>query len=78
VFRLSFVEAIAITKLMNVFSSAVGTRVFMSHALVSYRLGLMLGVAMFVGAVFGARFAIPLGNLWLRRIFLTAVSGPSA
>jgi uncharacterized membrane protein YfcA len=27
---------------------------------------------MFVGAVFGARFAIRLGNLWLRRIFLTA------
>ena len=73
VFRLSFVEAIAITKLMNVFSSAVATGVFMWHGLVNYRLGLILGVAMFIGAGFGARFAIRLGNLWLRRIFLTAV-----
>lgn len=73
VFRLSFVEAIAITKLMNVFSSAVATGVFMWHGLVNYRLGLILGVAMFVGASFGARFAIRLGNAWLRRIFLTAV-----
>jgi hypothetical protein len=30
-------------------------------------------VAMFVGPFFGARFAIRLGNLWLRRIFLAAV-----
>jgi uncharacterized protein len=72
-FRLSFLEAIAITKLMNVFSSAVATGVFMWHGLVNYRLGLVLGVAMFVGAGFGARFAIRLGNVWLRRIFLTAV-----
>jgi hypothetical protein len=28
---------------------------------------------MFGGAVFGARFAIRLGNLWLKHIFLTAV-----
>jgi uncharacterized membrane protein YfcA len=73
VFRLSFVEAIATTKLMNFFSSAVATGVFMWHGLVNYQLGLILGVAMFGGAVFGARFAIRLGNLWLKRIFLTAV-----
>jgi len=28
---------------------------------------------MFVGALVGARFAIKIGNKWLRRIFLTAV-----
>src|SRR5580704_3590475 len=56
VFRFTFVEAIAITKLMNVFSSAVATGVFMWHGLVNYRLGLILGVAMFVGAGVGARF----------------------
>jgi uncharacterized protein len=73
VFRLSFVEAIATTKLMNVFSSAVATGLFMWHGLVNYRLGLVLGITMFAGAALGARFAIRLGNLWLRRIFLTAV-----
>ena len=73
VFRFTFVEAIATTKLMNVFSSAVATGVFMWHGLVNYRLGLILGATMFVGALVGARFAIRIGNLWLRRIFLTAV-----
>jgi uncharacterized membrane protein YfcA len=73
VFRFTFVEAVATTKLMNVFSSAVATGVFMWHGLVSYRLGLVLGATMFFGALFGARFAIRIGNLWLRRIFLTAV-----
>jgi uncharacterized membrane protein YfcA len=73
VFRFTFVEAIATTKLMNVFSSAVATTVFMSHRLVNYRLGMILGATMFVGALVGARFAIRIGNVWLRRIFLTAV-----
>jgi uncharacterized membrane protein YfcA len=73
VFRFTFVEAIATTKLMNVFSSAVAAGVFMWHGLVSYKLGLILGATMFAGAFLGARFAIRIGNLWLRRIFLTAV-----
>jgi uncharacterized protein len=73
VFRFTFIEAIATTKLMNLFSSAVATGVFMWHGLVSYRLGLILGATMFFGALLGARFAIRIGNLWLRRIFLTAV-----
>jgi hypothetical protein len=73
VFRFTFVEAIATTKLMNVFSSSVATGVFMWHGLVSYRLGLILGATMFLGALVGARFAIRIGNVWLRRIFLTAV-----
>ena len=73
VFRFTFVEAIATTKLMNVFSSAVATGVFMWHGLVNYRLGLILGATMFIGALLGGRFAIRIGNVWLRRIFLTAV-----
>jgi uncharacterized membrane protein YfcA len=72
-FRLSFVEAIATTKVMNVFSSAIATGVFMWHGLIDYRLGMILGATMFVGAVVGARFAIRIGNLWVRRIFLAAV-----
>ena len=45
----------------------------MLHGLVNYRLGVILGVTMFVGALIGARFPICLGNEWLRRIYLTAV-----
>jgi uncharacterized protein len=72
-FRLSFVEAVATTKLLNIFSSSISTGVFIWHGLVDYRLGLILGAAMFVGAFVGARLAIRIGNEWLRRIFLTAV-----
>jgi uncharacterized membrane protein YfcA len=45
----------------------------MWHGLVNYRLGIILGGTMFLGALLGARLAIRVGNLWLRRIFLTAV-----
>jgi hypothetical protein len=72
-FRMTFVEAIATTKLVNIFSSGVATVIFMDHGLVNYRLGAILGATMFVGALIGARFAIRLGNEWLRRIYLTAV-----
>lgn len=73
IFRLSFLEAIATTKLINVFSSAIATGVFMWHGLVDYRLGLILGFTMFAGALVGSRFAVRIGNEWLRHIFLTAV-----
>jgi hypothetical protein len=71
--RLSFLEAIATTKLINVVSSAIATGVFIWHGLVDYLLGLILGVTAFVGALVGARLAIRVGNEWLRRIFYTAV-----
>ena len=72
-FRQSFVEAVATTKLINIFSSGIATLVFMRQHLVDYRLGTVLGIAMFAGAFAGARLATRLGNQWLRRIFLTAV-----
>ena len=72
-FRMNFLEAIATTKLVNIFSSGIATVIFMWHGLVDYRLGVILGLTMFAGALIGARFAIRLGNEWLRRVCLTAV-----
>jgi uncharacterized membrane protein YfcA len=72
-FRMSFLEAIATTKLINIFSSGIATLIFMRRGIVDYRLGLILGVTMFVGALLGGKFARRLGNLWLRRIYLAAV-----
>jgi hypothetical protein len=72
-FRMTFIEAVATTKLINVFSSGVATVIFMRRELVDYRLGAVLGVTMFVGALLGARFARRLGNLWIRRIYFVAV-----
>ncbi|MGH9820791.1 MAG: sulfite exporter TauE/SafE family protein [Pyrinomonadaceae bacterium] len=72
-FGMTFSEAVAATKLINVFSSLVATIVFAWQGLIDYNLGLILGVTMFVGAYFGAHYATKLNEVWLRRIFLTTV-----
>jgi uncharacterized membrane protein YfcA len=72
-FGMSYSEAVANTKFINVFSSSVATIVFMWQGLVDYRLGLVLGVTMFAGAYAGAHYVTKLNEIWIRRIFLTAV-----
>jgi uncharacterized membrane protein YfcA len=49
-FRMTFVEAVSTTKMINIFSSLVATLVFIWLGLIDYRLGIMLSVAMFLGA----------------------------
>lgn len=39
------------------------------------KLGIILGVSKFLGAVLGARIALLLSTVWLRRIFIAAVLG---
>ena len=72
-FGMSYAESIASTKVINVFSSAVATLVFAWQGLIDYRLGIILGVTMFVGAYAGAHFASRMNETWLRRIFLFTV-----
>ena len=72
-FGMSYLESIASTKIINVFSSAVATLVFMWQGLVDYKLGLVLGLTMFVGAYVGAHYASKMNEIWLRRIFLATV-----
>lgn len=73
IYGMRYGEAVASTKLINVFSSLIATIVFMWQGLVDYKLGLIIGVAMFVGAYVGAHYASKLNDVWLRRIFLTTV-----
>ena len=72
-FRMTFLEAVAVTKVLNVVSSLVATMIFAHQGLIDWNLGLLLGLASFVGAVVGAALARRMSNLWLRRIFLTSV-----
>ena len=72
-YGMQYSEAVASTKLINVFSSAIATIVFMWQGLVDYKLGIILGLAMFVGAFIGAHYATKLNEIWLRRIFLSTV-----
>jgi uncharacterized membrane protein YfcA len=70
---MTFSEAVASTKFINIFSSLVATMVFAWQNLIDYRLGIILAVTMFVGAYIGAHYATRLNDLWLKRIFLTTV-----
>lgn len=72
-FAMPFSEAVGSTKLINVFSSLIATVVFMWQELVYYKLGLILGVTMFIGGYIGAHFASRMDETWLRRIFLSTV-----
>lgn len=72
-FGMTFTEAIAETKVVNVFSSAIATIIFMWQGLVDYHLGAILAVVMFIGAYIGAHTVTKLNDLWLKRIFLTTV-----
>lgn len=74
-FGMTFLQSVATTKVVNVFSSAVATAVFLWRGVVDVKLGIVLGIVMFVGALLGGRIAVKLHPLWLRRIFLTAVVG---
>ncbi|HXG85232.1 MAG TPA: sulfite exporter TauE/SafE family protein [Pyrinomonadaceae bacterium] len=70
---MTFTEAVASTKLINVFSSLAATIIFMRQGLVDYKLGAILAVVMFTGAYIGAKTVTRLNDLWLRRIFLATV-----
>jgi uncharacterized membrane protein YfcA len=70
---LSFLQAVATTKVINIFSSLVATAIFAIRGVVDYKLGLILGLTMFVGALVGGHVAMRLSPVWLRRIFVVAV-----
>jgi uncharacterized membrane protein YfcA len=71
--NMTFLEAVAITKVLNIFSCIVATLIFITQGLVDYQLGIILGVTMFFGALLGAKIVTKMSNLWLRRIFLVVV-----
>ena len=52
-FGMTFLEAVAVTKVLNLFSSLIATAVFAVRWLIDWKLGL-LGVASCVGAAAGA------------------------
>lgn len=72
-FGMTFLEAVAVTKVLNFFSSLIATVVFATRGLIDWKLGLMLSIVSFTAAVLGAQVARGMSNVWLRRVFLTAV-----
>lgn len=74
-FGLTFLQSVATTKVVNAFSSAIATLIFAWHGVVNYRLGVILGGTMFLGAVVGGYATLRISSVWLRRIFIAAVLG---
>ncbi len=72
-FGMTFTEAIAGTKLINIFSSGIATIIFAWQGLIDYKLGIILAVTMFVAAFIGAKTVTKLNDIWLKRIFLGVV-----
>jgi uncharacterized membrane protein YfcA len=72
-FGMTFTESVASTKLINIFSSAIASVIFMWQGLVDYKLGFILAVTMFIGAYIGAHTVTKLSDVWLKRIFIGAV-----
>ena len=72
-FGMTFTESVASTKLINVFSSAIATLIFMWQGLIDYKLGAIIAVTMFVGAYIGAHTVTKLSDVWLKRIFIAVV-----
>jgi uncharacterized membrane protein YfcA len=72
-YGLTFTQAIASTKVINIASSLVATAVFMWQGLVDYTLGIILAITMFAGAYTGAIWAAKLNDVWLRRTFIATV-----
>jgi uncharacterized membrane protein YfcA len=72
-FGLTFSQAVASTKVINIASSLIATAVFMWKGLVDYKLGVILGITMFAGAYAGAHWASTMSEIWLRRIFIATV-----
>jgi uncharacterized membrane protein YfcA len=71
--NMTFLEAVAVTKVLNIFSSAIASTIFITQGLIDYPLAIILSITMFIGALIGAKIAIKLNNFWLRKIFLTVV-----
>lgn len=72
-FGMTYTQAIAETKIINIFSSAIASAIFMWQGLIDYKLGIILAVVMFIGAYIGAKTVTKLNDLWLKRIFLSTV-----
>jgi uncharacterized membrane protein YfcA len=72
-FEMTFLQSIAATKLINIFSSLVATAIFTWERLIDFKLAIILGIAMFLGGLLGGKIALRLHPKWLRVIFLIAV-----
>jgi uncharacterized protein len=74
-FGMTFLQSVATTKIVNVFSSAVAVLIFAWRGAVDFKLGVILGITMFLGAMIGGHATMRISPVWLRRVFIAVVIG---
>jgi len=74
-FGMTFLQSVATTKVVNVFSSAVAVLIFAWRGVVDFKLGALLGVTMFLGAMIGGHTTLKISPVRLRRVFIAVVIG---
>jgi uncharacterized protein len=72
-FGMTFTQAVANTKVINVISSLIATAIFAYQGLIDYKLGLILAVTMFIAAYLGAKVVTKLNDLCSQILFLFTV-----
>ena len=73
IFGQTFLESTATRKIPTLISSVVTTCIFLFAGLVRFRLGISLFMGNMVGSYLGAHFSDKIGNVWIRRLFVSVV-----
>jgi len=72
-FGLTMLQAVAITKPVNLVSCAAASVVFLAQGLIDLRVGIPLALANLLGGWIGAHFAVKTGQKTVRLLFLISV-----
>lgn len=73
-FGTTLVQAVALTKFVNLASSAAAMMLFAWHGAIDFRLGVPLAVAMLIGGYTGAHLADRGGTAWIRKAMIGIVA----
>ncbi len=73
-FGVSLVQAVALTKFVNLASSLAATIMFASNDAIDFRLGIPMAAAMLVGGYTGAHLAARGGTKWIRKAMIGIVA----
>jgi uncharacterized membrane protein YfcA len=72
VLGLSFLQAVAASRFLSIFSAAAASLVLGTHGLIDFSLGVPLAAAFAIGGRLGARIAVKKGSRWLNIVFTIA------
>jgi uncharacterized membrane protein YfcA len=75
IFGTTLVEAVGLTKIVNLVGSVAACVVFVAERRVDWTIAAVMSAAALVGGWLGAHLAIRSGTVWVRRIFVLMVAG---